>query len=308
MGSVLKDASSGLSLERAVKLMLVAFVLMTIGLAAFYVIDRYRYQNVSIVDREMQRLEELARRDPENLAARLAVADAYFMKKRYDQAITQYEQVLKADPDRVGTLIGLGFAYRGKGDIAKMEEAFKHAIEVSTGDFAQFDARLQMVNYYLGEAYLKHGEYDQSIERLQAALKIKRTDADALLLLGHAYQGKGEYGNAAGAYATATEFVPDFVEAYQGMAASFEKMGDAARAGYARGMVAFSKGDNAGALRQLEEAASQATDEPIVVWGLAMAREKAGQKERAVEAYRRMLTLAPDYRPAIDALARLGAN
>lgn len=308
MESIPKEASSGFPLERAVKILLILFVVSTIALVAFYVNERYRHQNVSLIDRETQRREEFVRRDPDSATARLAVADAYLVQKQYAEAIQQYEEVHRGEPDRVGALIGLGLAYRGKGDTARMTEYFNRVIELNTGDFAQFDRRMQLVYYYLGQAYLQQGETDKAVEQFQAGLKIRASDSDLLFLLGNAYQAKGEHDMAVAAYGRATQFVPDFVEAYQAMATSFEKMSDTARAKYARGMVAFSRQDYPSAVRQLEEAAAQAPDDPILLYGLGMAREKVGQKEQAVDAYRNVLALSPGYRMAQDGLARLGAN
>jgi tetratricopeptide (TPR) repeat protein len=58
--------------------------------------------------------------------------------KDYGQAVTEYQEALKDDPDSVILLSGLGRAYYNLGEYDKAEEAFRHASEIEDYPIAVF--------------------------------------------------------------------------------------------------------------------------------------------------------------------------
>ena len=294
------------SLERVVKVLMIVAILSTLAVAAYYVNDRYRQPNVSLLDREATRLEEMVRRDPRSVATRISVGDVYLGRKQYEQAIDQYGEALKLAPDDPAALLGIGSAYMAKGDTPKMEEYFGRLVQLNKNtDYALVDQRLERAYYQLGRVHLEKGNYEKSIENLRNAIAIDRTDSDALFLLGNALSAKGDYQEAVKAYRAAVTFVPNFVDAYRAMAQAYARSGEKAKEGYPRALEAYFSGDKAGALRQLEALAETRNDDPDVFWALGMARENAGHKERALEAYRLALALNPDHALANAGFQRL---
>ena len=296
------------TLDRLIRVTLAVVVLAFLALAAYYVNDRYRAPNVSLVDQEMQRIEAQVRQDPTNVAARIAVADAYFAKGQYDQAIAQYGEALAINPEHQGALLGIGFAYQRKGDLDQAVDYFSKIVELNRGkDIVVSNRRLQMAYYQLGAAYFKQGKLELAAESLRSVLTIDRTDADAIFLLGNVMAAQGNYSDAVDAYRVAIAFVPDFKEAYQAMAEAYQKQGDAARARFPRAMLTLIDGDTAGGIRQLEAVVAQVADVEAL-YALGQAYEQSDQKDKAIDLYRRTLAASPEHRPAESALGRLGGR
>jgi tetratricopeptide (TPR) repeat protein len=174
--------------------------------------------------------------------------------------------------------------------------------------YAEVDRRLEAVHFYLGEIYLERGDLDRAKEELQAALAIEPTDADALYLLGNVLRQQEDYEGAVAVYALATNLVPDFREAYEGMADAAESQGDPLTASYARAMLRLFSDDVETAVRELENVVEQSPENAAAYFGLGYGYETLGQQDKAVAAYRRSLEADPSQYAAQSGLARLGSE
>jgi tetratricopeptide (TPR) repeat protein len=165
--------------------------------------------------------------------------------------------------------------------------------------------QLEAVHYYLGVADLNLNQPDNAIYQFKEALQIDKGDADALYLLGQTYQHQSQCQQAIALFDEAIRYVPNFSEAYQGLAQCYEQTGQENRAAYAKAMVAYSSGAYATAVQQLLQVATALPDFTQAHLGLGMAYEKIGETEKAIAAYQRALQLQPDLwfaRARIEAL------
>ncbi len=71
---------------------------------------------------------------PQDLSARLALAQAYMATGQDGQAQEQYENILQAAPENYSALAGLGEIYQRAGDLTKAEPLLARASELSHGD------------------------------------------------------------------------------------------------------------------------------------------------------------------------------
>jgi tetratricopeptide (TPR) repeat protein len=299
----------GRGLSRAVVLFAGLAIILGLAAAVMLVRSEFGSSDPSVLEQDEERLQEAILEDPNDPDLRVSLANVYLEGRRYDEAIAQYNEVLKADENRQDALIGLGLAYRDKGDSDQALSAFNKLVEVTEGsEFAGVDRRLEAVHYYLGEIYLERNEPAKAVEELQAALKIEPTDADALYLLGNALQAQGEYDGAIAVYAVATSLVPDFREAYEGMAAAAEKQDDALIATYARAMIRLFSGDPRTAVRDLEDVTGQSPENAAAYFGLGYGYEQLGERDKALAAYRQSTEIDPSQYAAQSALARLGSE
>lgn len=300
-------------IRRALKrgaVLAVALALM-LGLAAgvMFARDQLFSSSDSVLQRDEQQLEEAVLEDPNDPDLRVALAEVYLHERKFDEAIEQYNEALKADEDRQDALLGLGLAYREKGDRDQALSVFTKLIEVAEGgEYADVDRGLEAVYYFVGEIYLQRDEPAKAIEQLQAALAIEPTDADALYLLGNALRAQGEYDGAVAVYAVATSLVPDFLEAYEGMAAAADEVGDASTATYARAMIRLFSGDAESAVRDLAQVTAQSPENAAAYFGLGYGYEQLGQPEKALAAYRQAVEVDPSQYAARSGLARLGGE
>jgi Flp pilus assembly protein TadD len=89
------------------------------------------------------------------------------------------------------------------------------------------------------------------------------------------------------------------------MADVFEQTGATGGALFARGMVAYSKGELESAAAQLEQAVLATPTLAEAFSGLGLVYESMGQREAAVQAYQQALHLKSDDFNATSGLARL---
>jgi len=305
----LKALNDDRILKRMVLLMAIAVGVVFLTFGGYYYWDRYvRLGDQSPLERDIAALEEAVREDPQDPERRVALAEYYLGKGLYSEALKQAGEVLKAFPDNDRALLVQGIAYVRTEDyqaaIAPLE-AFVNLRKDSP--MANTDIALETAYYFLGESYMALNQPENAIQPLEAAIKIERTDADALYQLGVAYLETGQPEEALPYLERAVRLVPDFTEAYTAMVDVYKAEGKDDHVAFARGMKAFAMGEYETAQAQLE-AATQALPEfaPAFV-GLAMTYEKQGNLEAAMQAAERALQLAPEDFSAQQTYGRIQA-
>lgn len=264
------------------------------GLAfgAYYYMDRYFYPSEPLPQREARRLEELIRRDPGNAELRWQVALLYWDQGRLDEAIAQSQEAIAINPNHEPALATLGNLYVEQKRYQEAVEPFLKVVALNEKNPMRFEnRRLEAAYYWLGFAYLALGQPEKARDALKEALTIDRTDADAHYLLGNAHLRLGSYPEAVISYRQATRFVFDYLEAYQGLLQAYEKLGDEARVDYARGMVDFSSRNYDAAIAELQRVTQALPDFADGFFGLGLAYERKGQKDKAMENYEATLRL-----------------
>jgi tetratricopeptide (TPR) repeat protein len=287
-------------------------LVLVIGIAAFGVIyyqDQHVDAGPSMVGRQIAGAEAAVRKAPSNVGIRLQLAAAYRADKRFDDALKQYDEILKAEGTNKTALLGRGGVLMAKGDLTAAAVAY-HKItgEARTGEFAGADPQLEEARYYLGSIAVKQGKAKEAITELQAALKIDRTDSDALYLLGVAQFNDGSPKLAVASLNQALLFVPTgWCEPYSQLTLAYGKLAQAPQKAYATAMENFCHKKSAEAKRQL----AALTTGPVAVdalLGLGLIEETESSNAEAVSWYQKVLTVDRKNAAAISALSRLGAG
>ncbi len=294
-------------LTRMVWLALTAVLILAASFGGYYYFDRYVHvSDPSPVAESTALLETTVRQNPDDVEARVALAQNYMQSGRYQAAIEQAGQVLGAFPDHHGALFvqGLAYAKAGQADDS-IEPLSRLVILRRQSPTAQTDNTLETALFFLGQSYLTVGRNDYAIDAFTEALTINRTDADALYLLGLAYAQNGQAELALAQYQKAVSFVPDFAEAYQGMADCYQQLEQPDHFLYAQGMVAYANHDFEMARQHLESAASKLTDFVPALLGLGLTYEQLGQLDAAQTFLERAVALEPDNFLATHALGRV---
>lgn len=291
---------------RRVALLLVAGVVLFTG---FYVLDRWRAPATPIVDRQLSALEQAVRDNPEDVVSRGQLADLYVAKGRFEEAVVQYDAILETGKAEQLAKYGRAMAYVG---LERYEEAtadYLAVVEIARGgEMAHVDPTLQAAYYRLGDLELRQGRPAEAIPYLEKSLAIKRSDADAMYLLGSAFVATGETDKAIASLRAAVAFVPiGWSEPYTAMAEAYAGAGDAAMAEWAGAMAAFAggRGDEA-RTRLLAIADGPAAFDAAV--GLGIVAEVAGQTAEAADWYRKALALEPESTEARMGLSRVTAG
>ncbi len=293
-------------LNRWIKRIALVFAVVFIVFVAFYAVDRFRPAPAPIVDQQISALEAKVRADPADAVARGQLADAYFAKKRFQDAIAQYTALIDAKKDVELASLGRGNAYR---ELTQYDQAiadYNVVIGIGlTGEMANVDPSLESAFYGLGVIALAQNKPADAIDHLTKALQIQRTDADALNLLGVAYVGANQPEKALEPLRAAIALVPvGWAQPYKTLASAYTKLGKAELASWANAMALLESGDPSGAEAELLKlvsgpAAAEATT------SLGLLKEVAGDTAAAADWYRKALALDASNVPAQMGLKRV---
>jgi tetratricopeptide (TPR) repeat protein len=306
-----KRISVSLSDHALSRLLRVVVLTLVVGIPLFgvlYVLDQRVGSGPSLAQRQVQSAERQVRALPDNIGLRIQLAQAYRQANRLDDALKQYDEVLKVDGNNRGALMGRGEILRTKGDLKGAAGAYKKVAANATGEFAGVDPQLEEAHYYLAAIAVTEGSLKDAVTELEAALKIDSTDADAWYLLGTVRLKDGAPDQAVSAFRKALLFVPTgWCEPYAQLETAYRKLSNAAEAEYAGAMVAFCQQNPAEAARQLMALTSGPAAVDALL-GLGMVAESTASRDDAVKWYQMVLTVDAKNSSAMSALARLGAG
>ena len=190
----------------------------------------------------------------------------------------------------------------GLGQLDAAAKDYQAVVDIAKdGEMANVDPMLQAAYYSLGSIAMQQAKPAEAIAFLEKALAIKRSDADALYLVGTAYVATGETDKAETALRAAVAFVPiGWSEPYTALADGFTKAGKTAMAEWAGAMADLAAGKPELAEPRLLAIVDgdAAVDAAI---GLGLLYETKGDTATAAGWYAKALAKSPD-----NAAARLG--
>ena len=294
------------------RMMRLGFSVLLVGALAFgvfYYQDQHVDAGPSMVGRQIAGAEAAVRKAPSNVGIRLQLAAAYRADKRLDDALKQYDEILKADAGNRTALLGRGGVLIAKGDLtAAAVEYHKITAVTRKGEFAGADPQLQEARYFLGSIAVKQGKTKEAITELEAALQIDRTDSDAWYLMGVAQFNNGSPKLAVDSLNRALLFVPTgWCEPYSQLALAYGKLANTPQKTYATAMANFCLKKPADAKAQLTTLVKGPAAVDALL-GLGLIAETESSNAEAVSWYQKVLTVDRKNAAAISALSRLGAG
>ena len=283
---------------------------LVVGLTAvgfLYYKDQYVAPAPSMLQQQINLTEAAVRKTPNNVDARLQLGLVYQQAERYEDAVAQFEQVLKVAPDSKDALVAKGYALLEKGDLAGATAPLTKVIKATRkGEFASSDSLLGAAYYYLGVIAIKQQKPELAIEQLSHSLNIAPTDSDAMYQIGLAQLQQGKPDKAVATFKNALRFVPTgWCEPYQQMQGAYTTMKKPELSSYAAAMVAFCG-------KHVDEAKDQLTTltkGPAAVeamLGLGLIAETQSDTKGAVAWYEKALAKDPTNVSAMSSLSALG--
>jgi tetratricopeptide (TPR) repeat protein len=306
-------ATTGAAGSRTLVRVLWVLGIVTIALIVVFGVVYYFGQHAdsgpSLADRDVTAAEQAVRNDQNNVGARLALAAAYLQAQRTEEALAQYVEITKAEPDNRTALLGSGTIRFENQDFTGAKADFQHIVDVSgDAEFSAADPQLERAMYYLGDSNLRLGDLPGAVKALESALAIDKTDADAWFWLGGAQVRAGDYQAASDSYQKALTFVPTgWCDPYEGLGVAYGHLNNADGNTYAKAMAAICAGNPEEGVPALESLTKGDFHVPALL-GLGFASESSGDKAKAVDWFRQVIAADPSNIPALTALARLGAN
>jgi tetratricopeptide (TPR) repeat protein len=279
-------------LKRLIILVGLLLVVAIIAFGAYYYYDRYYSSKPKTMEQTIKNAEKALSEDPKNPEKRMDLAELYLFNSRFADAISNADQVLLTDPQNQRAWLVLGLGYAMKGDPSPSIEPLQKYYDANkNNDMPGLNKTLQTAAYYLGDSYLKMGQPEKAIDPLENAVRWSKTDADSMYKLGVAYTALKKYDDALAMFTYATAFVPDFREAYEGMAVVFSQTNEPDYLNYANGMVAYTKKDYNTALTLLLNSAQGKPNFAPIFAGLGLVYESETDLPKSRDAYDTALKL-----------------
>jgi len=293
-------------LDRLIKRIGAILVVGTLLFVGFYVIDRFRMPAPNMVDRTIATFEAAVRENPSDVASRGQLADAYVVAERYEDAVAQYDAILATGKADELAHFGRARANQALGNLDAAKADFQAVVDIAKeGEMAHVDPTLNAAFYGLGSIALEQDKPADAIQYLSAAIAIKRSDADALNLLGTAFVQNGEPAKAIDPLRDAIAFVPiGWSEPYMTLAQAYTDTGDAQMAEWAGAMADLSEERYDAASSRLEAIVDGPAALDALI-GLALVSESQGDAPAAADWYRKALEIEPANASALLGLSRV---
>ncbi len=156
---------------------------------------------------EIKKLTKIVNKNPNSLDLRLKLAYSFQKAKRYDEAITQYNEVLNVDNGNQGALYNLAV-------IAREQREFDEALRLLSTLIAQNPGHI-LGSIELGDMYLQKHEYDEAIRVVDAGIKNRPSVIELHYIKARALEGKEEYNAAVAEYREVLRYFPDHKKALE---------------------------------------------------------------------------------------------
>jgi tetratricopeptide (TPR) repeat protein len=244
---------------------------------------------------------------------RQLLGTAYIYGKDWDSAAKTFEQLLRSKPNDVTNRLMLGTALVGKGECSRAIPLYEKLLPEANKQPSIF--------YNLGSCYHKVGRFADAEREANLYIKAKSNDAKGYTLLGDANYDQRRYDKALGAYQTARSFDKASNEILRKIGRTDLRLGniDAAVAELEQAVSpqsedidllcdltdAYNKKKLKDKVASVAGRLSKFDSDAKAQFCAGNAWEGAGDEEKAIAAFRQVLTIDPNRGSAKTELARL---
>ena len=162
--------------------------------------------------------EKLALHFPDSEYLHAINAEVFADSNRFDDAIREFQEVLRLDPKFPSIHFALGQVYWRKKDGRNAQEQLRLAL--------QEEPNHPLANYYLADILTDQKSYQEAIPRLQIAIPVYPKLKQAYFLLGKCYAGTGDSKRALEAFNEALKLDPDYKEVHYQLFGLYARLGD----------------------------------------------------------------------------------
>ncbi|MEM8856957.1 MAG: tetratricopeptide repeat protein [Chloroflexota bacterium] len=180
------------------------------------------FQSTGEYDQAIANYDQVIKIDPQDAGAFNNRGNAYARKGDLDQAIADYDQAIALDPQYAFSFNNRGLAYSDKGDLDQAIADLNQAIAL--------DPQLDGAFFNRGNAYSRKGDLDQAIADLNQAIALEPQFYIAFNNRGLAYSRKGDLDQAIASYDQAIALEPQFYVAFINRGFAYSNKGDLNRA------------------------------------------------------------------------------
>jgi tetratricopeptide (TPR) repeat protein len=175
------------------------------------------FLNRNDYDNAIADFTEAVRLDPNYAVAYMCRGVAYDNKGDINKAIADYNQAIKLDPNDAMSYNNRGLAYRERGD-RDMELVDYDQAMADYNQAIRLNPNSATAYNNRGNEYIRKGEYDRAMADYTQAIRINPNDVAAYINRGHVYHRNYEYTRARADYARALQLDPNNMEARRQLA------------------------------------------------------------------------------------------
>ncbi|RJQ32132.1 MAG: tetratricopeptide repeat protein [Actinobacteria bacterium] len=214
-------------LDKAIKITVILIIGSVISFAGYYLYSHYFGATPTVVEKAILETEKTVRANPNSHTLRVRLADLYFSKKRYGDAIEQYKIALDLKKKYGPALVGLGMSYMQKGEDKQAEKYFNQEIATaSKHEMAGADNFLEKAYYYSGVLNVDRDDYKKALEFFKKSNAIKASASDTHLYIGFCYLNLKQYDKAIAELKIAVSFEPKYPEGLYYLGQAYAGKGD----------------------------------------------------------------------------------
>ncbi len=140
----------------------------------------------------IRQFQEALRFNPDFAAAHCGLGAIFMEAGQFDEAISRYRTAIRLNPHSAEAVYNLGVALYSKGEIDEAISQYREAIRLNPND--------ALARNSIGVALAKRGETDEAIRQFQEALRLKPNETDAHYNLANALVRKGQMDEAISQY------------------------------------------------------------------------------------------------------------
>jgi len=166
--------------------------------------------------------DEAIRLDPQLALAYYNRGVAYQSMGQPQRAIQDYDEAIRLDPQYAPAYVNRGIIYRNLGQPQRAIQDYDEAIRLDPQDAPAYLNR--------GNAYVALGQPQRAIQDYDEAIRLDPQFALAYSNRGHAYQSMGQLQRAIGDYDEAIRLDPQLAPAYGKRGVAYQSMGQLQRA------------------------------------------------------------------------------
>ncbi len=130
--------------------------------------------------------KEVLRTEPRSIPARIALGNIYFKMRNYDEALKWFQEVIQLDPLMPKAALKAGNVYLRQGNLDKALEQFEN--------FLNLAPKSQSIEAHLNIArvLLRQKKYEAAIQQFYQALSFNPQDTSIRVAIAKAYKNQGK--------------------------------------------------------------------------------------------------------------------
>ena len=180
------------------------------------------HEQMKIYEQAIANYSEAIRLEPDYIKTYFERGNVYDRKGKYTLAIADFTHAITMNPDISTLYTSRGISYSNKGDYDLSIIDHTEAIKLDPNSAVVYNGR--------GKVYKDKSDYNKAIADFSKAIQIDSSYASAYYLRGNTYNDKGDYDRAIVDFTHAIKIKPDYSHAYDNRGFTYYKKGDFDRA------------------------------------------------------------------------------